>query len=94
MRNVRLWRGLLGVDKRTVIEDIEFDQQGAGGAELVAGARWPLVFLSPAPCAARPGAGRSAPRLVVTVSGLDNGSSPNPAKTLPRDPPHHGASRV
>ena len=30
-----LWRGLLGVDKRTVIEDIEFDEQGAGGAELV-----------------------------------------------------------
>ena len=24
MRNVRLWRGLLGVEKRTVIEDIEF----------------------------------------------------------------------
>ena len=35
MRNVRLWRGLLGVDKRTVIEDLEFDEQGAGGAELV-----------------------------------------------------------
>ena len=34
MRNVRLWRGLLGVDKQTVIEDIEFDEQ-AGGAELV-----------------------------------------------------------
>ena len=28
MRNVRLWRGLLGVDKRTVIEDIEFDEEG------------------------------------------------------------------
>ena len=35
MRNVRLWRGLLGVDKRTVIEDIEFDEQGADGVELV-----------------------------------------------------------
>ena len=35
MRNVRLWRGLLGVDKRTVIEDIEFDQEGADGAQLV-----------------------------------------------------------
>ena len=35
MRNVRLWRGLLGVDKRTVIEDIEFDEEGADGAELV-----------------------------------------------------------
>ena len=32
MRNVRLWRGLLGVDKRTVIEDIEFDEEGADGA--------------------------------------------------------------
>lgn len=28
MRNVRLWRGLLGVDKRTVIEDIEFEEFG------------------------------------------------------------------
>ena len=27
MRNVRLWRALLGVDCRTVIEDIEFDQE-------------------------------------------------------------------
>ena len=35
MRNVRLWRGLLGVDKRTVIEDIEFDEEGADGAQLV-----------------------------------------------------------
>ena len=35
MRNVRLWRALLGVDRRTVIEDIEFDQQGADGAEVV-----------------------------------------------------------
>ena len=34
MRNVRLWRGLLGVDKRTVIEDIEFAEED-GGAELV-----------------------------------------------------------
>ena len=32
MRNVRLWRGLLGVDKRTVIEDIELDEEGADGA--------------------------------------------------------------
>jgi hypothetical protein len=29
MRNVRLWRGLLGVDKRTVIEDVEFSEEGA-----------------------------------------------------------------
>jgi hypothetical protein len=35
VRNVRLWRGLLGVDKRTVIEDIEFSQRAADGAELV-----------------------------------------------------------
>ena len=34
MRNVRLWRGLLGVDRRTVIEDIEFSVQG-DGVELV-----------------------------------------------------------
>lgn len=26
MRNISLWRGLLGVDKRTVIEDVEFDE--------------------------------------------------------------------
>ena len=38
MRNVRLWRGLLGVDKRTVIEDIEFAEED-GGAELVVVAR-------------------------------------------------------
>ena len=34
MRNMRLWRALLGVDRRTVIEDIEFDQE-ADGAEVV-----------------------------------------------------------
>jgi transposase len=33
VRNVRLWRGLLGVDKRTVIEDIELGE--GDGAELV-----------------------------------------------------------
>ena len=38
MRNVRLWRGLLGVDKRTVIEDIEFDEEGADGAAAGGGA--------------------------------------------------------
>jgi hypothetical protein len=31
VRNVRLWRGLLGVDRRTVIEDIEVSQEGAEG---------------------------------------------------------------
>jgi hypothetical protein len=31
---MRLWRALLGVDRRTVIEDIEFDQE-ADGAEVV-----------------------------------------------------------
>ena len=41
MRNVRLWRGLLGVDKRTVIEAVEFEDfeefegQDADGAALV-----------------------------------------------------------
>ena len=35
MRNVRLWRGLLGVDKRTVIEDVEFSSEAADGVELV-----------------------------------------------------------
>ena len=35
MRNVRLWRGLLGVDRRTVIEGVELGQQRAGGVELV-----------------------------------------------------------
>ena len=35
MRNVRLWRGLLGVDKRTVIEDIELGEEQVDGVELV-----------------------------------------------------------
>jgi hypothetical protein len=36
-----------------------------------------------------------AARGVVAVSGLDNGSSPNRAKTLLRAThPHHGASRL
>ena len=49
---------------------------------------------SPAPCAPLAQALR-AEGGVVTVSGLDNGSSPNRAKTLPRAThPHHGASRV
>jgi transposase len=34
VRNVRLWRALLGVDKRTVIEDIEFGDD-CGDAEVV-----------------------------------------------------------
>jgi len=33
VRNVRLWRGLLGVDRRTVIEGIEFDEEGPEGVE-------------------------------------------------------------
>ena len=34
MRNVRLWRALLGVDHRTVIEDVELDDSGdEGGAD-------------------------------------------------------------
>ena len=38
MRNVRLWRALLGVDQRTVIEDIEFEEfedEDAEGETLV-----------------------------------------------------------
>jgi transposase len=35
VRNVRLWRGLLGVDKRTVIEDIEVAEEDTDGVELV-----------------------------------------------------------
>ena len=37
MRNVRLWRGLLGVDQGTVIEDIEFEEFEEEDAE---GDRW------------------------------------------------------
>lgn len=33
MRNVRLWRALLGVDQRTVIEDIEFEECGEQDAD-------------------------------------------------------------
>ena len=39
MRNVRLWRGLLGVDKRTVIEDIEFAEEDGGAGLVVARVR-------------------------------------------------------
>ena len=39
MRNARLWRALLGVDCRTVIEDIEFDQDADGGDVVVARVR-------------------------------------------------------
>jgi transposase len=38
VRNVRLWRALLGVDQRTVIEDIEFEEfaeEDADGDTLV-----------------------------------------------------------
>ena len=62
MRNVRLWRGLLGVDKRTVIEDIEFEEfeeeeadgDAAGGG---AGAASEAVFrgVVAAAAAGRPG---------------------------------------
>ena len=34
MRNVRLWRALLGVDQRTVIEDIEFEVEVIGIDEI------------------------------------------------------------
>jgi transposase len=33
VRNVRLWRALLGVDQRTVIEDIEFEEFEEGEAD-------------------------------------------------------------
>ena len=49
MRNVRLWRGLLGVDKRTVIEDIEFDEEGADGAQLVVARVRPDAVFAPVP---------------------------------------------
>lgn len=39
MRNVRLWRELLGVDRRTVIEGIELGSEQPDGAELVVVAR-------------------------------------------------------
>ena len=39
MRIVRLFRGLLGVDQRTVIEGIEFDEDGDGVARVVARVR-------------------------------------------------------
>jgi transposase len=35
VRNVRLWRALLGVDQRTVIEDIEFVDDDSDAAEVV-----------------------------------------------------------
>ena len=53
MRNVRLWRGLLGVDQRTVIEDIEFEDaeefeefNDAGGGMLVVARVRPRSSLS------------------------------------------------
>jgi transposase len=39
VRNVRLWRELLGVDRRTVIEGIELGSEQPDGAELVVVAR-------------------------------------------------------
>jgi transposase len=39
VRNSRLWRALLGVDKRAVIEEIEFDDDGADGEVVVAHVR-------------------------------------------------------
>ena len=55
MRNVRLWRGLLAVDQRTVIEEIEFEEfeehdaerghtRGGSGAsaQWAVPALWPL----------------------------------------------------
>ena len=39
MRSSRLWRALLGVDQRAVIEEIEFDDDGADGEVVVAHVR-------------------------------------------------------
>jgi transposase len=39
VRNVRLWRALLGVDKRTVIEDIEFSDEGEDAEVVMARVR-------------------------------------------------------
>jgi transposase len=39
VRNSRLWRALLGVDKRAVIEEIEFDDDGADGEVVIAHVR-------------------------------------------------------
>ena len=57
MRNVRLWRGLLGVDKRTVIEDIEFDEEGADASWWWRGCGQDAVFRAGVAAAAarRPG---------------------------------------
>jgi transposase len=46
VRNVRLWRDLLGVDGRTVIEDIEVGEEGADGAVLVVAGVRPRSSLS------------------------------------------------
>jgi len=39
VRNVRLWRALLGVDRRTVVEDIEFCDEDEGAGVVVARVR-------------------------------------------------------
>ena len=53
MRNVRLWRALLGVDQRTVIEDIEFeefDDDDADGEKTFHG--WALLCFVTVPAKA------------------------------------------
>jgi hypothetical protein len=39
VRNVRLWRALLGVEQHTVIEDIEFEEDAAGETLVMARVR-------------------------------------------------------
>ena len=60
MRNVRLWRALLGVDKRTVIEDVEL---GDGGNEH-AGAEVVIVHVR-----TRPGRGSAVAGVVGGLRG-------------------------
>ena len=48
MRNARVWRALLGVEK-TVVEAVEFDEDAqvlVGQVRPVAGGAWPLRGLS------------------------------------------------
>ncbi len=73
MRNVRLWRGLLGVDKRTVIEDIEFEEfedEDADGDALVVARVRPRSGVS-----RRCGrCGRRAPGMTGVRVGADGGA--------------------
>ena len=68
MRNVRLWRALLGVDKRTVIEGIEFEEfeeEDADGGTVVVARVWP-----------RSGVSRRCGRCGRRACGYDRGYGP------------------